>query len=53
MDIANIYAKQIGDESYTIADCMEYSEELKQTMVAVDKVKMKATWIFSACGIIE
>ncbi len=52
-DIAGFYTDHnIGDE-YVIADCMEYSERLKETMELQAKSKMKASWIFSACGIIE
>ena len=53
VDIANIYSAEINGEEYAVADCFEYSEQLKKTMVAVDKAKMKTSWIFAACGIID
>ncbi len=52
-DIEKIFDQQIGDEIFIVEDCLFYSEKLKQTMVAVDKAKMKRTWVFSACGIID
>lgn len=39
--------------SYASADCLEYSETLKRTMAKEEKITLKASWIFTACGLIE
>ena len=51
-DILAFYADEDIGETYVIADCMEYSEKLERTMIRVDKEALKASWIFSACGLI-
>ena len=38
---------------YSVVDCLDYSELLKKTMEITAKTTMKASWVFSACGIIE
>jgi hypothetical protein len=38
--------------NYAHADCLEYSELIKKTMEREAKVVLKASWIFSACGLI-
>jgi len=53
MDIAEIYSQSINGQQYTVVDCLAYSEALKRTMEKVAKTEMRATWVFSACGIIE
>ena len=51
-DIAKHYGDVVGN-IYAVSDCMEYSELLKRTMARDAKAELKASWIFSACGIIE
>lgn len=51
-DIADHYKNKIAGQNFIIADCMAYGDRLKKTMQRVAKNKMKAGWIFSACGVI-
>jgi hypothetical protein len=53
VDIIDRYRDVIQDNEYVTADCLSYSETLKRTMAKEAKVALKASWIFSACGIIE
>lgn len=53
VDIIDRYKHIIQDNEYAFADCLAYSETLKRTMAKEEKVALKASWIFSACGIIE
>lgn len=53
VDILDRYKDIVKDNNYATADCLEYSETLKKTMAKEEKVALKASWIFSACGIIE
>lgn len=51
-DIVDHFGDVVGD-TYTVSNCLEYSELLKRTMARDTKTVLKASWIFSACGIIE
>lgn len=53
VDIVERYKDVIRDNKYSFADCQEYSETLKRTMAKEEKNALKASWIFSTCGIIE
>lgn len=50
-DIVKFYQDNNIGEIYTVANCMDYSVRLERTMIKVDKDALKASWIFSACGI--
>ncbi len=52
-DIAKIYSESLNGQQYKVVDCLAYSETLKRTMEKVAKTNMRATWVFSVCGIIE
>lgn len=52
-DIAAKYENIINGGDFAAADCLEYSELIKRTMARDAKTALKASWIFSACGIIE
>ena len=52
-DIAEGFKDIIQDNNFATADCFDYSEKLKRTMAKDKKVALKASWVFSACGIIE
>ncbi|MCC3862378.1 hypothetical protein [Pseudemcibacter aquimaris] len=52
-DIAEKYKDVINGGEFAVADCLEYSELIKRTMARDAKTALKASWIFSACGIIE
>lgn len=52
-DIVEYFSDQDFGENYAIADCLDYSEKIKQTMEANAKAALKRSWIFYACGIIE
>ncbi|HPF46255.1 MAG: hypothetical protein KDF58_09405 [Alphaproteobacteria bacterium] len=50
-DIAAQFADEINGQDYVIADCLDYSEKLDQPMIKDEKDALKASWIFSACGL--
>lgn len=50
-DIVKFYQDNDIGEVFATADCMDYSVRLERTMIKVDKDALKASWIFSACGI--
>lgn len=52
-DIVKRNADLVAGGEYAIADCLEYSELIKRTMERKAKAALKASWVFSACGIIE
>ena len=52
-NISEIYLDNIQDKEFFVADCMEYSALLKKTMEREAKSKMRSSWVFAACGIIE
>lgn len=52
-DIVEHFSDQDFGENYAIADCLDYSEKIKQTMEANAKAALKRSWIFYACGIID
>lgn len=52
-DIADRYKNIIKDNNFAFANCLDYSEKLKRTMAKDEKNALKASWVFSACGIIE
>lgn len=52
-DIVTHYADQNIGDNIAVADCLEYSEQIKQTMEVNAKTALRASWVFYACGIIE
>ncbi|MDG1997018.1 MAG: hypothetical protein P8J14_11025 [Emcibacteraceae bacterium] len=51
-DIVRRNEKLVSGSEYAIADCLEYSELIKRTMERGAKTALKASWVFSACGLI-
>mgnify|MGYP003674304016 CR=1 FL=1 len=51
-NIVDFYADEDIGETYTVADCMDYSEKLDRARIKTENDALKATWIFSACGLI-
>lgn len=52
-DIITFYSEQNFGSDYAVADCLDYSEQIKQTMEVNAKAALKSSWVFYACGIIE
>ncbi|MBT5186053.1 MAG: hypothetical protein HOH19_12660 [Kordiimonadaceae bacterium] len=52
-DIEELYKDRIFDNEFAVANCYDYSEILRLTKAKVAKTTLRASWIFSACGIIE
>ncbi len=50
--VAHFSDQNFGDD-YAVADCLEYSEKIKQTMEVNAKAALKRSWVFYACGIID
>jgi len=50
-DILAFYADEDIGENYSVADCLDYSEQLERTMIKVDRNALEASWIFAACGL--
>lgn len=51
-DIAENYENDFTGD-YVVANCMEYSEAMKRAVTRGAKNKVKTSWIFYACGIVE
>lgn len=52
-DIIRHFSEHDFGDTVAVADCLEYSERIKQTMEVNAKTALKRSWIFYACGIIE
>jgi hypothetical protein len=52
-DITEVYKDNVAGKTFVTANCLEYSQLMKRTMEKVAKTNLRATWVFSACGIIE
>ncbi len=52
-DIVQYFSDQDFGDDVVVADCLEYSERIKQTMEVNARAALKRSWIFYACGIIE
>jgi hypothetical protein len=52
-DIEETYKDRIQSKEFAVANCYDYSEILRLTKAKVAKTKLRASWVFSACGIIE
>jgi hypothetical protein len=51
-DIVKRNESLVSSSEYAIADCLEYSQLIKRTMERRANSALKASWIFSACGLI-
>ena len=52
-DIIKYFSDHDFGDDVAVADCLEYSERIKQTMEVNARAALKRSWIFYACGIID